>query len=153
MQQRLGRYELVERIASGGQGTVWRARDTVLDRIVAIKVLNQSVADDPRFLEALQREARLAAGLNAAAGKSGVAVTVQRIGSMICTFFTDQPVHNLADAMLADRERFKKYFHGLLAEGVYFAPSPFEAGFISAAHTDEDIDATISAAEKVMATL
>ena len=97
--------------------------------------------------------ARLAAGLNAAAGKSGVAVTVQRIGSMICTFFTDQPVHNLADAMLADRERFKKYFHGLLAEGVYFAPSPFEAGFISAAHTDEDIDATILAAEKVMATL
>ena len=97
--------------------------------------------------------ARLAAGLNAAAGKSGVAVTVQRIGSMICTFFTDQPVHNLADAMLADRERFKKYFHGLLAEGVYFAPSPFEAGFISAAHTDEDIDATISAAEKVMARL
>ena len=97
--------------------------------------------------------ARLAAGLNAAAGKSGVAVTVQRIGSMICTFFTDQPVHNLADAMLADRERFKKYFHGLLAEGVYFAPSPFEAGFISAAHTDEDIDATISAAQKVMARL
>jgi glutamate-1-semialdehyde 2,1-aminomutase len=97
--------------------------------------------------------ARLAAGLNAAAKKSGVAVTVQRIGSMICTFFTDQPVHNLADAMLADRERFKKYFHGLLAEGVYFAPSPFESGFISAAHTDEDIDATISAAEKVMATL
>ena len=97
--------------------------------------------------------ARLAAGLNAAAEKSGVAVTVQRIGSMICTFFTDQPVHNLADAMLADRERFKKYFHGLLAEGVYFAPSPFEAGFISAAHTDEDIDATISAAEKVMARL
>ena len=97
--------------------------------------------------------ARLAAGLNAAAKKSGVAVTVQRIGSMICTFFTDQPVHNLADAMLADRERFKKYFHGMLAEGVYFAPSPFEAGFISAAHTDEDIDATISAAEKVMARL
>ena len=97
--------------------------------------------------------ARLEAGLNAAAEKSGVAVTVQRIGSMICTFFTDQPVHNLADAMLADRERFKKYFHGLLVEGVYFAPSPFEAGFISAAHTDQDIDTTISAAEKVMATL
>ena len=49
--------------------------------------------------------------------------------------------------------RFKKYFRGVLAEGVYFAPSPFEAGFISAAHTDEDIDVTISAAEKVMATL
>lgn len=97
--------------------------------------------------------ARLETGLNAAAEKSGVAVTVQRIGSMICAFFTDQSVHSFADAMLADRERFKKYFHGMLAEGVYFAPSPFEAGFISSAHTDEDIDATISAAEKVMATL
>ena len=97
--------------------------------------------------------ARLEAGLNAAAEKSGVVVTVQRIGSMICTFFIDHPVHNLAEAMLADRERFKKYFHGMLSEGVYFAPSPFEAGFISAAHTDKDIDATISAAEKVMGTL
>ena len=63
MQQRLGRYELLERIASGGQGTVWRARDTMLDRVVAIKVLNQSVADDPGYLDALRREARLAAGL------------------------------------------------------------------------------------------
>jgi glutamate-1-semialdehyde 2,1-aminomutase len=97
--------------------------------------------------------ARLEVGLNAAAKKNGIAVTIQRIGSMICTYFTDQPVHNLAEAMLADHERFKKYFHGMLAEGVYLAPSPFEAGFISAAHSDEDIDATISAAEKVMVTL
>ncbi|MDP7011526.1 MAG: glutamate-1-semialdehyde 2,1-aminomutase [Verrucomicrobiota bacterium] len=97
--------------------------------------------------------ARLEVGLNAAAEKNGVAVTIQRIGSMICTFFTDQPVHNLAEAMQADRERFKQYFHGMLAEGVYLAPSPFEAGFISAAHSHEDIDDTISAAEKVMATL
>ena len=64
MQQRLGRYELLERIASGGQGTVYRARDTLLDRIVAIKVINQPVADDPEYLEALQREASLAGGLD-----------------------------------------------------------------------------------------
>ena len=55
--------------------------------------------------------------------------------------------------MQADRERFKKYFHGMLAEGFYLAPSAFEAAFLSAAHTDADIDATIAAAEKVMATL
>jgi glutamate-1-semialdehyde 2,1-aminomutase len=96
---------------------------------------------------------RLESGLNSAAKKNGIAMTVQRIGSMICTYFTDQPVHNLVEALQADREQFKKYFHGMLAEGVYLAPSPFEAGFISAAHSDEDIDATISAAEKVMATL
>ena len=64
MLQRIGRYELIERIATGGQGTVYRARDTVLDRVVAVKVINQPVTDDPQYLEALQREARLAAGLD-----------------------------------------------------------------------------------------
>ena len=97
--------------------------------------------------------ARLEAGLNAAAEKAGIPVITQRAGSMSCLFFAEQPVHNLADAMQADRERFKKYFHGMLAEGVYLAPSAFEAAFLSAAHTDADIDATIAAAEKVMATL
>ena len=64
MLERIGRYEILERIAAGGQGTVYRARDTVLDRIVAVKVINQPVTDDPAYLEALQREARLAAGLH-----------------------------------------------------------------------------------------
>ena len=64
MLDRLGRYEILERIAAGGQGTVYRAQDTVLDRVVAIKVINQSLADDPSYLAALQREARLAAGLD-----------------------------------------------------------------------------------------
>jgi serine/threonine protein kinase len=64
MLQRIGRYEILERIAAGGQGTVYRARDTALDRIVAVKVINQPVTDDPQYLEALQREARLAVGLD-----------------------------------------------------------------------------------------
>ena len=64
MLQRIGRYEILDRVASGGQGTVYRARDTVLDRIVALKVINQSTEDDPAYLEALQREARLAARLD-----------------------------------------------------------------------------------------
>ena len=64
MLQRIGRYEILDRVASGGQGTVYRARDTVLDRVVAVKVINQPVADDPAYLEALQREARLAARLS-----------------------------------------------------------------------------------------
>ena len=97
--------------------------------------------------------ARLEKGLNAAAEKAGVPVVTQRAGSMSCLFFADQPVNNLADAMLANRERFNKYFHGMLAQGVYLAPSAFEAAFLSAAHTEADIDATISAAEKVMRTL
>ena len=97
--------------------------------------------------------ARLEKGLNAAAEKASIPVITQRAGSMSCLFFADQPVNNLADAMLANRERFNKYFHGMLAQGVYLAPSAFEAAFLSAAHTEADIDATISAAEKVMRTL
>ncbi|MBC8325174.1 MAG: glutamate-1-semialdehyde 2,1-aminomutase [Verrucomicrobia subdivision 3 bacterium] len=97
--------------------------------------------------------ARLEAGLNAAAERAGIPVITQRAGSMSCLFFAEQPVHNLAEAMQSDRERFKQYFHGMLAEGVYLAPSAFEASFLSNAHTAADIDATITAAEKVMATL
>ena len=64
MFQRIGRDENFERIAADGQGTVYRARDTVLDRVVAVKVINQPVTDDPQYLEALQREARLASSFD-----------------------------------------------------------------------------------------
>ena len=64
MLERLGKYEILETIAAGDQGTVYRARDTVLDRIVAIKVINQSVNDDPEYLETLRREVRLAGDLD-----------------------------------------------------------------------------------------
>ena len=64
MLQRIGKYEILERVGRGGQGTVYRARDTGLDRIVAIKVLDQSVADDPGYLDALRREAQLPASLD-----------------------------------------------------------------------------------------
>ena len=97
--------------------------------------------------------ARLEEGMKTVAENAGVPVMFQRIASMSCGYFTDQPVHNLDGAMASDRELFKKYFHGMLAEGIYLAPSAFEAGFISAAHTGEDIDRTIEAAGKVLATL
>lgn len=97
--------------------------------------------------------AELEAGMREAAKAAKVPVQFNRIGSMFCGYFTDKPVHNLADAMHSDRERFKKYFHGMLEEGVYLAPSQFEAGFISAAHTEEDMDRTVKAAARVMKTL
>lgn len=93
--------------------------------------------------------ARLEAGMREAAGSAKVPVQFNRCGSMFCGYFIAKPVHNLADAMCSDREKFKKFFHGMLAEGIYSAPSQFEAGFISAAHTAADIDKTISAAKKV----
>jgi glutamate-1-semialdehyde 2,1-aminomutase len=97
-----------------------------------------------------ERGAQLEAGMKDAAKLAGVPVTFNRCGSMFCAYFTGHPVWNLADAMKSDRERFKKYFHGMLAEGVYFAPSQFEAGFISTAHNQMDIDKTVSAAAKVL---
>ncbi len=69
---------------------------------------------------------------------------------MFCGYFCDHPVHNLADAMKSDRERFKRFFHGMLDAGIYLAPSQFEAGFISTAHTSADIEQTISTAAAVM---
>jgi glutamate-1-semialdehyde 2,1-aminomutase len=93
------------------------------------------------------------AGMKQAATMAKVPVQFIRCGSMFCGYFTSQPVHNLADAMTSDRERFKKYFHGMLQEGIYFAPSQFEAGFMSAAHTSADIEKTVNAASKVLRTL
>ena len=102
-------------------------------------------------LDALAEQ--LATGMKEVARKAGIPVCWQQIGSMFCGYFTEGPVNNLADAMHSDRARFARYFHGMLDEGIYLAPSQFEAGFISAAHTPEDIDRTIQSAAKVMATL
>ena len=72
---------------------------------------------------------------------------------MFCSYFTNEPVHNLADAMKSDRARFAKFFHGMLEAGVYLAPSQFEAGFLSTAHSETDVEKTVQAAAKVMKTL
>ena len=93
---------------------------------------------------------QLAAGMKDAAKSASVPVQINSCGSMFCTYFTGAPVHNVADAMHSDRERFKKFFHGMLDAGFYFAPSQFEAGFISTAHTPVDIEKTVSAAAKIM---
>jgi glutamate-1-semialdehyde 2,1-aminomutase len=95
----------------------------------------------------------LESGLREAAKTAKIPVQFNRIGSMFCGYFAGQPIHNLADAMKSDRERFAKYFHGMLKEGIYIAPSQFEAGFISTAHTAEDIEKTIKAARSVFASL
>jgi glutamate-1-semialdehyde 2,1-aminomutase len=97
--------------------------------------------------------ARLEEAMTRAAQDAGVAVTIQRCGSMSCAYFGDHEVRNLDDAMKCDRDRFAKYFHGMLQAGIYVAPSQFEAGFISTAHTEDDIDRTAAAAAAVLRTL
>jgi glutamate-1-semialdehyde 2,1-aminomutase len=97
-----------------------------------------------------QLGAQLEAGLKAAAKAANVPVQFNRCASMFCTYFTSGPIWSVADAMKSDRDRFKKYFHGMLDEGIYLAPSQFEAGFISTAHTAADIDQTVKAAAAVL---
>jgi glutamate-1-semialdehyde 2,1-aminomutase len=70
----------------------------------------------------------------------GKPLTFHRIGSMFCLYFTEGPVRNLADAKKSDTAAFARHFHALLREGIYFAPSQFEAGFISTAHTPKDLE-------------
>ena len=89
---------------------------------------------------------QLEVGMRQAAKAAGAAVRFVRIGSLFCGYFTGSEVHNLTDALRSDRERFGKFFHGMLREGIYLAPSQFEAGFISTAHTEEDIERTVAAA-------
>jgi len=100
-----------------------------------------------------QLGAQLESGMKESARSAGIPVQFNRIGSMFCGYFTEKPVHNLADAMTSDRPRFAEFFHGMLAEGIYLAPSQFEAGFISTAHSSDDIDKTVKAAAKVLSAL
>ncbi len=97
-----------------------------------------------------QLGAQLQYGMTEVAKDAGIPMTFQRIGSMFCGYFAEGPIDCLADAMRSDRERFSRFFHGMMAEGVYLAPSQFEAGFISSAHTAEDIEATVAAAASVL---
>jgi glutamate-1-semialdehyde 2,1-aminomutase len=106
----------------------------------------------PGFHDDLTRKAgRLCDGILAAARDAGVPMTSNRVGGMFGLFFTDAAeVTCFADVMACDVERFKRFFHGMLDEGVYLAPSAFEAGFVSAAHGDAEIDATVAAAGRVL---
>jgi glutamate-1-semialdehyde 2,1-aminomutase len=109
----------------------------------------------PGFYQQLaERTAQLMEGLQRAAKLAGIALSTNHVCGMFGLFFTDQtPVRYFREVMACDVERFKRFFHGMLEEGVYLAPSAFEAGFLSAAHSPADIEATIAAARKVFAKL
>ena len=83
--------------------------------------------------------------------KAGRDYVLQRIGSMFCLYFTSAEVHNLTDAQRSDREAFGRFFHACLESGVYFAPSQFEAGFLSLAHSSMDFGLTAEAVAKALA--
>ncbi|MBN6749252.1 aspartate aminotransferase family protein, partial [Acidithiobacillus sp. PG05] len=92
-------------------------------------------------------------GLAERAEAAGVPMQINHVPGMFGWFFAEQPVRGFDTVMAADSKRYARFFHGLLARGVYLAPSAYEAGFLSAAHGDTEIAATLDAAEAVLATL
>ena len=104
---------------------------------------------DPSIYERLElSSAQLCAGLSAAARDAGVTTITNRVGSMFTTFFTEGPVFDWQTANSCDRQLYGRFFHAMLDQGIYLAPSQFEAGFVSVAHTEEIIGRTIEAARK-----
>jgi glutamate-1-semialdehyde 2,1-aminomutase len=110
---------------------------------------------DPAFFEALSvRTRQLVDGLAAAAAQAGIPLSVESAGGMFgFVFCADGPVRSYRQVAAADTERFRHFFHGMLERGIYFAPSAFESGFVSAAHGDEEIARTLQAAEAVFSDL
>jgi glutamate-1-semialdehyde 2,1-aminomutase len=148
-----GRQDIMESIAP--QGSVYQA-GTLSGNPVAmaagIATLKQLI--QPDFYEDLDRKSdRLATGLLEAAKKAGIKASAERVGSMLGLFFTDRKVRNFDDAKTSNLELFSAYYKSMRDRGIYLAPSQFEAAFVSAAHTDEHIDATVRAAEETFAEL
>jgi glutamate-1-semialdehyde 2,1-aminomutase len=105
----------------------------------------------PGFYEALNAKTeKLVAGLRNAADKAGIDFSAEHIGSMAGMFFTKTRVTNFDEAKTSNLERFAAYYNEMRKRGIYLAPSQFEAVFVSAAHSDEDIETTINAAIEVM---
>jgi len=148
-----GRGDIMDRLAPLGPvyqaGTLSGNPLAMAAGLAALETLRTT--DAWNRLEALGAE--LEQGMVAGAKAARIPVRFQGIGSMFCAYFTDRPVWNLDDAMHSDRTRFARFFHGMLDRGVYLAPSQFEAGFLSTAHTSDDIETTVRAAEAVFATL
>jgi len=115
-----------------------------------LKTLELIAADG--FFERLgAATAELVSGLTGVAQEAGVAFSAASLGGMFGIYFSAAPPATYADVMKADRDRFNRFFHAMLKRGVYLAPSAFEAGFVSAAHTAEDIDQTVAVARDVFA--
>lgn len=149
-----GRREIMELVAPLGPmyqaGTL---SGNPLAMAAGIATLDALVALPDAYAQLETRAARLERGFKDAAARAGVPLTVNRVGSMLTAFFTGSRVTDYTGAKTADTKRFAKYFHSMLERGVYLAPSQFEAGFVSLAHTDEDIAFTIECAAQALAEL
>jgi len=149
-----GKREIMEKLAPLGPvyqaGTLSGNPVAMAAGLATLELLTQ-----PGVFEAIEKTTgALLAGLTERARAAGVAFTTAQAGTMFGLFFTERErVTRFSEVMACDVERFNRFFHGMLAEGVYLAPSAFEAGFVSAAHDAAAIEATLAAAERVFARL
>jgi glutamate-1-semialdehyde 2,1-aminomutase len=145
-----GRRELMELIAPSGPvyqaGTLSGNPVAVAAGLATLRRLREGVV----FPAIEAGAARLIAGLAAAAREAGVPVHASQVGTLGCVFFTERPVTSYEDAVTSDTARYGQFFQAMLARGVYLAPSQFEALFLSAAHTPDEIDRTIEAARAAL---
>lgn len=149
-----GRREVMEQIAP--LGPVYQA-GTLSGNPVAMAagLATLNIVSQPGFYEPVFEHTRmLSEGLVDAANAAGIALTSNFVGTMFGVFFTEEEtVSNYSQVIACDTERFNRFFHGMLDAGIYLAPASYEAGFMSAAHSDGDIEQTINAAKSVFATL
>ncbi|MGK0186752.1 MAG: glutamate-1-semialdehyde 2,1-aminomutase [Verrucomicrobiales bacterium] len=148
-----GRADIMDMLAP--DGPVYQAGTLSGNPLAMAAGLTQLKEMEKRngWLQLEERGAALEAGMRGALEKAGLPWTFHRIGSMFCLFFAEGAVENLDDAMRVDKAAFAKFFHTCLDQGVYFAPSPYETGFISVAHSAEDIATTVAVAEQALMAL
>jgi glutamate-1-semialdehyde 2,1-aminomutase len=147
-----GRRDIMERLAP--LGPVYQAGTLSGNPVsMAAGLATLELLSAPGFHERLGASTdALTAGLRRAAAAAGVEFTTNHVCGMFGLFFTAAPsVKSFTDVMACDVPRFNRFFHRMIDAGVYFAPSAFEAGFLSAAHTAADIEATVAAAERAFA--
>jgi len=146
-----GRREIMQKLAP--LGPVYQAGTLSGNPIaVAAGLATLKIVQAEKFQENLERKTQaLVEGLAAQAREAGVTFSSQSIGSMFGIYFRNAPPRSFAEVMQCDRERFKRFFHAMLERGVYLAPSAYEAGFVSAAHGDAEIEATLAAARAAFA--
>jgi len=141
-----GRRDIMQKIAP--LGPVYQAGTLSGNPVaVAAGLATLKIVDSPDFQSKIEATTQqLVEGLRAEAEKANTVFSAQSIGSMFGLYFRAAPPKSFAEVMQCDKERFNRFFHEMLKRGVYLAPSAYEAGFVSAAHSSSDIDSTLSAA-------